>query len=89
MQRTKRKQLKFYLDQKQYEKLTALAKEKDLTLASMAKTLTLEGMGEQTEVHSNKIEQLEKRINQLASEVGRLGKDVADINRTIQRSRIG
>lgn len=78
MEGTKSKQLKFYLNPKQYEKLIAIAKRNNISPTAMAKAVVMESIGEQIGfAPSDLYEQLRKRNEQLMVEIGRMEKDLS------------
>ncbi len=67
------KQVKFYLGEEQYEKLRKIAEQQGLSVPALVKSIVLEYLGEAEYgdlVH--RIEELERKYEQLAREVGRI-----------------
>ena len=75
---SKLKQVKFYLNRKQYEKLRELAEQQGLSVPSLVKSMVLELLGE-VEYGDiiTRLRRLEARYEQLAREIGRIEKELA------------
>lgn len=75
------KQVKIYLSEEQYEMLRKLAEEQGVSVPALVKSLVLGFLGEAgppkcSDIVS-RIEELEKKYEQLAKEVGRIEVDLA------------
>jgi hypothetical protein len=79
------KQVKFYIDEERYEKLKKLADEQGLSVPSYVKNLVLRVLGEFKEGIEDKIKYLIQRKEQLEKEVGRIGVELALLNRRVEK----
>jgi hypothetical protein len=79
------KQVKFYIDEERYEKLKKLADEQGLSVPSYVKNLVLRVLGEFEGKVEDKIKYLIQRKEQLEKEVGRIGVELALLNRRVEK----
>lgn len=83
---SKWKQVKIYLTVDQYGKLKSLAEQQGLTVPSLVKSVVLEFLGESEDGDIvSRLRFLEARYEQLASEVGRIEKDLVLLKRRCLR----
>jgi len=72
------RQVKFYLNERQYEKLKRIAEQQGLTIPSFVKSIILELLGEVKYGDViTRLKQLEAKYEQLAHEIGRIEKELA------------
>jgi len=84
---SKLKQVKFYLNKEQYEKLEEIAEQQGLSVPALVKSMVLELLGEiEYGDLITRVKELEKKYEQLAREVGRIEKDLALLARRCSKS---
>lgn len=80
------KQVKFYINSELYEKLKKIADEQGISVPTLVKTLVLRYLGEVSEPSiDDKIKYLMQRVEQLTKEVGRMGVELALLERRVER----
>ena len=81
------KQVKFYLSEKQYEKLRRIAEQQGLSVPALVKSIILEYLGEAEYGDLvSRVKELERKYEQLAREVGRIERDLALLAKRCSKS---
>ncbi len=82
---TSRRQVKFYLSEEEYNTLRKRAEELGITVPALVKDVVLESIGK-TSYRSiiSRIDDLEKKYNQLAEEVGRIEQKLAVLKKRLK-----
>ncbi|NAY89628.1 MAG: hypothetical protein GU347_02795 [Desulfurococcales archaeon] len=79
------KQVKFYIDDERYEKLKRMAEEQKLSVPAYVKSLILRTLGEEEPGLEERVKYLMRRQEQITKEVGRIGVDLIDLAKRVER----
>jgi hypothetical protein len=79
------KQVKFYIDDERYEKLKRMAEEQKLSVPAYVKGLVLRTLGEEEPGLEERVKYLMRRQEQITKEVGRIGVDLIDLAKRVER----
>ena len=84
----KYRQVKFYLNEKEYARLKEMAGELGMTPAALAKKIVLGYLGlDETLSLVERIRNLEERYERIVKELGRIEKDLAYVMRIVKLKR--
>uniref|UniRef100_A0A7J3SL54 Uncharacterized protein n=1 Tax=Fervidicoccus fontis TaxID=683846 RepID=A0A7J3SL54_9CREN len=79
------KQVKFYIDDERYERLKRMAEEQKLSVPAYVKSLILRTLGEEEPGLEERVKYLMRRQEQITKEVGRIGVDLIDLAKRVER----